>query len=74
MYYPDNHLDVGCDALSVLVADHHRTLVAQARAARRVAQARADRRKRTRPGWRWRPRWTLPAPARPATTAAATTS
>jgi hypothetical protein len=58
------HIDY--DARSIVVADHRARLIADARARRLADEARSHRRARRRPGWRWRPRWGLPAPARPA--------
>lgn len=55
------------DTRSLLVAARQQDLVADAHAWRRAHHARSYRRKGRRPGWKWRPRWTFPAPLRPAT-------
>ena len=56
------------DPQSILVADHRGRLIADAHAWCRANQARSHRHERRRPNWRWRPRWGLPTPARPAVT------
>ena len=55
------------EARFLLVAAVQQDLLADAQAWRRTDQARSYRRKGRRAGWKWRPRWTLPAPLRPAT-------
>lgn len=50
-----------------LAPSRRQDLLADAQQWRRMQRARSHRHNSRRRAWKWRPRWTLPTPLRPAT-------